>query len=255
MYKENYAVLCVLFIFALFCLPLKALGGSISRVHVFGDSHSVGCFRADNTEFNSRSFDYTFNYHDLKIPFSIHWLGPKTMHRIGRDGLGILNVKKYHVLENEVVVFIFGEIDVRCHIGKQRDQAKRALEEILDTLVGNYVKTIIKNRVFYNNINCVIVSVMPPTYSGNPSYPCYGTLEDRIDITKQLNSKLREVCLLTDIKFLDIYDIYANPNGSLNEALSDQGVHVGVNQNHPIKEALVNMFVHKRLIDLLFWGQ
>jgi hypothetical protein len=72
------------------------------NIHVFGDSHV--------SEFSN-------------IPGCLlHYVGPITMHRIGRDGLNFLDMTSYGVQENEVAIFVFGEIDCRCHIGKQRDK-------------------------------------------------------------------------------------------------------------------------------------
>jgi hypothetical protein len=231
-------------VFTLLYVSLKASIDNIPNVHVFGDSHSIACFRdgSRGLSFELTGNDHIFIYNDFKIPFSIHWIVDKTMHGVGKDGLNTLDIKKYNVLENDIVVFVFGEIDVRCHIGRQRDQKKRCLEEIINTLVNNYVATINENRVFYNNINCVIMSVLPPTNRGfNHAFPYYGTIEDRVNITKKLNSKLKEACLLNNIKYLDVYYLYADSNGSFNKALGDQSVHVGLNKNYPIKEALAKL--------------
>lgn len=223
----------------LFCLVAKVKADTIVKVHIFGDSHSKACFRFDGSP-----YDHIFIDNGFEIHFFVHWLGPKTMHSVGRDGLNALNLKKYGVLENDVTVFVFGEIDVRCHIGKQRDHAKRTLEEIIDTLVRNYVKTINQNRAFYRNINCVIVGIVPPTnQTFNAMFPFYGTLEDRVRITRQMNDKLRNVCIQNNIKFLDVYSIYADTDGSLRPSLSDQTVHVGFGQNYPIKKLLIDLLI------------
>lgn len=96
-----------------------------SAIHVIGDSHS--------SEFSG-----------IKDCF-IHHIGPRTMYRVGRNGLKILNFKDYNVSENDLVILTFGEIDVRCHIGKQVDFHGRELDEVLSTLVSNYLNTVLEN--------------------------------------------------------------------------------------------------------------
>lgn len=210
---------------------------SFPRVHVFGDSHAHFCF-SDHGQ-----ADYSFAYSDIiHMPFSIHWLGPKTMHNVGKNGLNALNLKNYNIAENDVAVFAFGEIDVRCHVGKQRDHNKRDVNEILDALVVGYFNTINQNKGFYQKIYCVVMEVVPPTDGAySPEYPFYGSLEDRASITLQLNKKLQEVCLQNDVIFLKVQDFYARSDGTLDPALSDGNVHVNMNYNYLVKRRLVDL--------------
>ena len=93
-----------------------------SVINVFGDSHGSFMFSNERTQIprNERSvFSYTDGKKTHKIPFSINWFGSKTMHSIGRDGLMALNLKNFGVSEGDVAVFVFGEVDARCHVGKQ----------------------------------------------------------------------------------------------------------------------------------------
>ena len=59
-------------------------------------------------------------------------MGHVTMHRIGRDSLSYFNIKDYSVQENVYVVFVFGEIDVRCHIGRIADQKFLKLDDVIN---------------------------------------------------------------------------------------------------------------------------
>lgn len=192
-------------------------------VHVIGDSHSMEFFHIPGCK--------------------VYWLGPITMHRVGRDGLCFLNIKNLQILEGQTVVFAFGEIDVRCHIGKQRDQQVRNLDEIIETLAIQYLHTILLNKAQYKDLTCIVYSVTPPTNQEfNPSFPFYGTLQDRIFIAKKLNARLAELCEQTGLEFLDVYQDYANIDGSLNPVYSDGGVHI-----HPQQSA----FIRKRLEHIL----
>ncbi len=186
------------------------------KIFVFGDSHSK--------EFSD-------------IPnISIHYLGPMTMHRIGRDQLDVLNLSSHGIDKESIVIFAFGEIDVRCHIGKQRDLMNRNLDEVILTLVANYLEAILKIRYLYNNPLCVVYGVTPPTdIVNNSEYPRYGLLEDRIAITKKLNDLLQSQCKIYGIEFLDVYADFSDEQGALIKELSDDNVHINNVFNAPIR--------------------
>ncbi|MFZ3135945.1 MAG: tetratricopeptide repeat protein [Thermodesulfovibrionales bacterium] len=185
-------------------------------IYIIGDSHS-----------------WTFeNIGGCKI----HHLGPVTMHRIGRDGI---DMKHVGVDENDFVVLTFGEIDVRCHIGIQRDKHKRNLDEIIETLAENFVVAICKNKKQFSNIHLIVCSVIPPTdISYNPDFPYYGTLEDRISLTKKLNGVLETKCATNNLSFVNTYDYYSAERGELNPSLSDGSVHIHSDYSQEIKRCL-----------------
>lgn len=212
-------------------------------IHVFGDSHSYFGFSEKGVR------DYIFNYNNISTPFSIHWLAGKTMHGVGNDGLKVLNFKGHGVKENDVVLLTFGEVDVRAHIGKQRDQQHRTVDEITTVLVNNFFNTINVNRKSFNNVVCVVMAVMPPTNNCyNPQVPFYGQLQDRVEITKLLNTKLVSMCERENMFFLSTHDLIANADGTLNLALSDNCVHVGFEHNYLLRQRLVDMMHAKDLI-------
>lgn len=217
--NNNIFILLATFIF--FCSFCKG------EIHVFGDSHTV-------------AFTGIPNVH-------IHWLGAITMHRVGRDGLDFLNNTSFGVQQNDYVVFVFGEIDVRWHIGKQRDFKFRSIDEILNTLVTKYIKTIKDYRIQYQNIHLIVYSIVPPT-NNYPHPQIYGTLEDRIEITQKLNAKLLEACKKENLRFLDVYNDYALPDGSLNLTLSDGTLHIGIPFNQALAYRL-NQIIYQNLSD------
>ena len=93
------------------------------------------------------------------------------------------------------------------------------------------------------------MEVMPPTNKCyNTKIPFYGTLDDRVAITRALNKKLEETCLENDILFLPVHDLFANPDGTLNIALSDNCVHMGMQHNYLIKNRLIEMLLAYSII-------
>lgn len=223
-------------------LPLISLLTISARtIHIFGDSHAAFCFSNERRTI-PRDENSIFNYNGISIPFSIHWFGSKTMHSIGRDGLAAFNLKNFGMQDDDVAVFVFGEIDARCHIGKQRDIHNRKLDEIVTTLAQNFLKTVKENIQLLSNVPCVIVSIIPPTNNVfNEVYPYHGSLEDRVTITQLLNRCLKEHCLNNSIAFLDIYSLYANDQGALDNNHSDGVVHVNAQENDLIKQHLIEL--------------
>lgn len=218
-------------------------------VHTFGDSHGSFFFSNDRTMIprNEQShFNYLNNTYLQKIEFRINWFGSKTMHSIGRDGLNALNIQNYNVTENDVALFVFGEIDARCHIGKQRDLNNRDLEEIIETLAHTFMETLQKNRSLFKNIYIVVVSVIPPTNNAyNESYPYHGSLNDRALITQKLNNKLKQLCDAYSFGFLDIYSQYTNTEGILDNNRSDGVVHINPQENDVIKKQLIDLLAQR----------
>lgn len=178
-------------------------------VFVFGDSHSEYCFGGI-------------------LRCKINWLGPVTMHRVGRDGLATLNFRASGVPEGATVVLVFGEIDIRTHVLRQCDQHGRELGEVLQTLVRNYIRTVLDNRAQYRDLQLVICSVTPPTIGADdPALPFYGAIEARVEATQQLNALLREQAEANGIKYLDLYKyFYEYGAGTLNRFYADNSVHI-----------------------------
>lgn len=162
------------------------------------------------------------------------------MHRIGRDGLAGFNLRYFGVGEGDTVVYVFGEIDVRCHIVKQRDLQRVSLQEIIEQLAENYIQTILDNQSQYESLQSVVYNVVPPVKWEvfSPEFPFYGTAEERIESALLLNAALKKLCEQNKLSFLDVYDAYSNEDGSLRLELSDGNVHIHLAHNSRVKEEL-----------------
>lgn len=217
---------------------------SIPTIHVFGDSHASFCFRERETIVQKDFLTFFHENNQILFPIKITFLFGVTMHRVGRDSLAFLNIADHGVKNEDTVVYVFGEVDVRCHIGKQRDQTKKDIDEIIDTLASNYIKTICENRREFKHIFSVVASVIPPIEGAgrtSPTYPFYGTLADRIIITQKLNIRLKELCVANNLIFLDIYHLFCTNEGSLNPELADAAVHINHIHNQLIKNLLIDL--------------
>lgn len=187
------------------------------RSHIFGDSHA----------------EYSF----AGMPDSAnHARGSMTMHRVGRDGLDAVNFKTNGVNDGNIVFLIFGEVDCRCHIHRQVNLGRK-YEDILEELVENYFRTIRKNAVLYSELNIVIVSVVPPVtmvdyHNSNPPldsehpFPFIGSDARRVEITRDMNARLKTKAESFNYYFLDINGYYSRPDGTLKFELSDGRCHI-----------------------------
>ena len=197
------------------------IGNSLS-IAVFGDSHSV---------------IYQFiTLPDKKI--DVTYLGPWTMNRIGRDGVPdkIFDSK----IKPDILMAVFGEIDIRCHILKQADTLKQTTQAVIDKLVDEFFTALLKAASKYK-VKIIIRGVVPPTdVKENPEFPIYGTLQQRVLATKALNAKLAEMASKTGMHFLDVYTEFATEDGTLRKDFSDSNVHIDVEQRAKIATALQN---------------
>jgi hypothetical protein len=208
---------CFFLVFGLFFSLFTHLEGKVVAI---GDSHSAASFTGIS--------DCT-----------VHWIGPRTLFRVGRDGIEGLNVKDYGVEENDTVVFVFGEIDVRCHLLKQRDLQQIPTELLIKLMVKKYISTLLLNKLQFNCLHVVIFCVLPPTDAAfNPEYPIYGSLQDRIEVTKLLNQELIQSAYENNIYTINVYDAYANHFGAFDANKSDGNVHIGRGHNAPVADAL-----------------
>jgi hypothetical protein len=156
------------------------------------------------------------------------------MHRIARDQILINCAPTTLDLENDIIIIIYGEIDCRCHIGRQVALGRK-LEEIVDTLVVGYMQTITQ----YEFKNVIILAVPPPIpiedferRHGGPirhHLPFVGTDEERVHYTQSVNMKLQQECERHGFHFLDPYDTYKRENGVMEFSKSDGTNHVGNN--------------------------
>lgn len=218
-------------------------------IHIIGDSHAFFNFASAEkiAEKSYHSIKITRNQMAIPVSLVIHWLGPRTMYRVGREGLKDLNIKKWGIQEGDVIIYVFGEIDVRCHILKQRDQG-RSLDDIIDQVVDRYLDALSANKQQYNSLVTIVCSITPPTdQAENKDFPIYGTLSERIQVTRDINKLLNKRCKERGFLFLDSYPYYSSEDGDLREELSDGSVHIAIEHNNPIRRELVRLLESNNL--------
>ena len=230
-------------------LNLK-LGAAIKTpvLHVIGDSHVLNCFTL-NASIGCRPnvLVRTADVSDTPVPYAYHFshhLGSRTMHFAGRPGtlLGVAN--ECSVKAGDAIAWVFGEIDVRCHIVRQRDERGRTLGEVVDTLANDYVREVLGVQRAHDGVRSVIVAPIPPL--DNPGYtsddfPVYGAIEARIEATRRLRAVLAALCVRHRLLFLNVGTKYESPRGDLRWELSDHFCHIGSGCQRPALEGLYDV--------------
>ncbi len=214
-----------------------------TTIRVVGDSHSVNSFCNPGEEQGTWSLEYDGKL--VSVPFSIYNMYGVTMHRIGRDGLSLLEKWRRDLIgvkNGDTLIFVFGEIDVRCHILKQSKKQNISIDEIASKLVNSYLRTILDYKDLYEQLTVVVCNVVPPIDRIHlPPYEQHGTLEERVIIAKKINQTLKNKCDGCGIKFLDVYNLFSQMDGSMNPDLSDGSVHISPYHNTIIKEELCRL--------------
>lgn len=184
-------------------------------LYVYGDSHA---------RFNMAGYPHP---HVLLHTNSI------TMHRVGRDR-EILQCDPSVVQQSDTCLFFYGEVDCRCHIGRQLALG-RELHDIVEQLVGSYLQTISHLFPAHPAHQLIIGSITPPVQKEahevrhgpiTHEFPMIGTDQERALFTRRMNEALRAACLTRHYVFLDLTPFYADEEGMLYLEKSDYNCHI-----------------------------
>jgi len=188
-------------------------------LHIYGDSHA------------------DFSFRDLNMAHQNHRLYSITMHRIGRDRI-IPNFDPRRHTPNDILCFVYGEIDCRCHIQRQID-AGRDEDQIIQELVTKYVATV-RNVLSITGARAILLGVIPPTEQAEyerlngpitHEFPFVGTDADRVRYTRKVNALLSQLSSSNEYTYLYPYGKYERENGTLKYEYSDNLVHLGKGHN------------------------
>jgi hypothetical protein len=142
-------------------------------LYIYGDSHAFLLFDKLTIE-NNNMFEYG-----------------KTMYSVGRDS-SILKFNQTEINKFTTICLVYGEVDVRCHIGTQIALG-RELKSICKELVEKYLLTVKTLIQTYKKI--IILGIPPPTdpkdhthvHADGTLLPFVGTNEERVFYTSIMN--------------------------------------------------------------------
>lgn len=182
-------------------------------IYIYGDSHA---------EFNFKNF--ALKHINLR-EYSV------TMHRVGRDKQ-IIGFNNSHNGKDNIFIFCYGEVDCRCHIGKQIVLGRNE-DDIINELVIEYINAIKSNIKEFKKI---LICSITPTQNKEKfenihgpikhQFPFVGTNSERAKYTYKMNQLLKNECTINGFVFFDVYDYYTDDNGLLKWELSDEICHI-----------------------------
>lgn len=177
------------------------------NIYIIGDSHTDLFVRIDRAV--------------------VRWIGPVTMHRVGREADKILNYKNYGVAKDATVISVFGEIDVRAHIMRIVHPTSSGIIGFVDNLVALYVSAVRHAFVNSEARTQIIAGLVPPcSRMSMGGFPVAGTPQQRVELTNAINDRLRFSCQLFGFGYLDQYTPFAADDGTLASQWTDDGLHI-----------------------------
>jgi hypothetical protein len=180
---------------------------------IYGDSHAEASFR------------------NLRLEHKNLYSYGVTMHRIGRDK--VIPGHTSNIMRNaNTFCFVYGEVDCRCHIGKQvllgRDE-----DDVINELTSAYIDSIKSAITSYKQI--IIVGVIPPRcqeefeHDHGPithEFPFVGTDDERVRYTNKVNKNLKSLCEMHGFQYFSEYDYCSRGDGCLEKRYSDGNCHL-----------------------------
>lgn len=123
------------------------------------------------------------------------------------------------------ILLCFGEIDCRCHLVKQAELQKKSLSTIVLSCVNEYLKVIKELKELGFEVS--VWNVLPTSQSFNPTYPFYGTEEERNYSAYLFNNYLEETAQLYGFTFVSIYKYLVRKNYKTKSAFFFDDIHLG----------------------------
>ena len=147
---------------------------------------------------------------------------------------GFLNKVNYlfesFIEKGSTLVLVLGESDVRAHIKKQADIQGRTCEEIIDDIMVEYSRYILRCKSLGYKV-CVWgpIASQPDSFPLNPQFPRCGTELERNHYARVFTEKLRIFCASENISFLSIFDKMLTDGGrTKSEMLAKDQVHLNI---------------------------
>ena len=169
-----------------------------SQSHFFTDSHpgEIGWGKKRNQYFTS----YSGNFHN---PNYRHVLAHKFEERFFPYFINAINSLTF--TENDYIMFIVGEIDLRWHIPKKVTTQNRSIQDVIDEEMDYFFPCFLTLKE--NGYNVLGWGGHPSTTKGHnddPDNPIYGDCLFRNEISLYWNDTLKKRCDSHDIKFISI---------------------------------------------------
>ena len=211
-------------------------------IHCIGDSHSA-VFSGEETmqpewpELASNQLPY----------FNSYRLGPATAYQLESKKHLIDEIITKHFNTGDMLLFCFGEVDIRAHLIKQMVLQNKTAEDIVKECVDRYFNVILSYK--NSGIKCVVWGPIASWHESKIySGPSFGTCVERNYFTRIFNTYIEKLCLSNDIGFVTIFYDMINENLETNTYYLDNwaGSHMHLSQT--CMPLIIERFREKKLI-------
>lgn len=148
----------------------------------------------------------------------VHHIGPMLCYTFSQSPI---DISSFHILDDDVVIFSFGEIDCRCHVNKHITDT-RTYKDVISDLVDNYIAAVKSYNMKYAYIYNIVPPVKRENVKEDSGYPFVGTNEERKMYVEYFNKLLLE----RYDRVVYTYNDYVDKDGYLDMSKSDGSVHV-----------------------------
>jgi hypothetical protein len=185
----------------------------IPLMHVIGDSHALA--------FQKENF------------FIVHHVGPATAYNLSsKNSKTKSNEKLLHIVSSinkkkDIAVLVFGEIDSRIHIYYQYMKRNKfeSIPQLVDQTVTKYGQTL--KLLEDMGLFFIVYGIPPASREENiHKYPFYSDKETRILISKEMNNRLKSLCLQNGYPYVDLQSKFADASGFISEEFAADKVHL-----------------------------
>jgi len=154
------------------------------------------------------------------------YTGATTLRRAGRPGDSLVPdaVRKIGLTPGDTVIFCFGEIDVRMHVGIHAQHFPGGVVPMLAHWVDQYLSRVVELDL--GGARAAVMSVVPPHSRAHAPAELFNpdvSDEARIYYTLTVNRLLEVECARRGLLYVDVHHEYCDERGMMLEALSEDG--------------------------------
>ena len=192
-------------------------------IYIIGDSHCA-IFTVINDKYMVPEYQLmeTLNFCSYRTkPFTAYNLKTKIGHI--EEIIKTLNIQK-----NDYIIFSYGEVDIRCHLGFYSPDSNM-LNKNIKECVDRYIEFLLYFKKKFGNIG-VWSPIASGGYNGmnGNGRPSYKTKEERNNITNKFTILLKEECSKHKIIFKSSYDKLITNEGETIDAYYADGLHLNI---------------------------
>lgn len=145
-------------------------------------------------------------------------------------------IKDYKMKKEDTILFLFGEIDIRAHLG-----FKPSTENAIKECIGRYLKVLLhfKNKGYNVGVFAPYAS-LPNELRYNIGRN-YSDSQSRNKLTTKFNNELKEKVVENNMLFKDIHKFMLNEDYSSNRIYFKDNIHASKEVIPFIKEALSDL--------------